>query len=329
MPLFSFAASLRFAIRALLRMIEAVLALTQGRAVPSVMMNVAFAKPSPEGHFYRYCYVSSSGMREKALQPGEWLDDAIVPGSVRCDRLESAPTPVRDARLRTSRASLRTEGFELRRHLEPLSVPDFLQRESFEAWLSEELLPKTASLLWSAMEESYGHVAAVHVIDYTLRTTDGSGIDPRNVVKEAHADFTPESGAKRLQSERIVFKLGEGDRPIKIEDCPLLVNVWQPLVHKVVRVPLAVCDVRSLSSGDLVRKTMYFEHRTGEVFNVKRNESQKWWYYKHMRMDEALIFITWSPDGKTTPHSAVEDPTDPDDAPPRRSMEIRFAVKCT
>jgi len=293
-------------------------------------MDVAFAVPGAEGQFYRYCYVSRDGVRERELLPGEWLDEQVVPGSVRCDRFEVVATAIRDARLHPEPASLSTAGFALRRHAAALVLPDLSAaagRGPYEAWLRGELLPKAAKLVHSAVEEDFGRpVDAVHAIDFTLRTTDGSGVDPRNVVLEAHADFTPESGARRLREERVVFKLGDG-RAITAEDRPLLVNLWQPLVETVYRVPLAVCDGRSLASEDLVRKTMYFESRTGEVFNVRRGGAQEWWYYRHMRAEEALLFVTWTPDGKTTAHSAVEDPTDPADAPPRRSLEVRFAVR--
>lgn len=290
------------------------------------MMNMMFACPDANGRFYRYCYVSKNGVREKNLQPGEWLDNQIVPGSVRADRFEIAPTPIANARCCTDAPMLRIHGFELRRHTDNFELPPFSHERAYEAWLQSELLPKAAEMVRAAVEESCKPAASVHVLDYTLRTTDGSGINPRNMVMEAHADFTPESGARRLQNEAVAFKLGN-DAPITINDHPLMINVWQPLVDTVYRVPLAVCDVRSLSSADLIRKTMFFEGREGEVFNVKRDDGQKWWYYKHMRKDEALLFMTWSPNGKSTPHSAVEDLTDPCDAPPRRSMEIRFVVK--
>eukprot|EP00401_Gymnodinium_catenatum_P009573 CAMPEP_0117522148 /NCGR_PEP_ID=MMETSP0784-20121206/34057_1 /TAXON_ID=39447 /ORGANISM="" /LENGTH=298 /DNA_ID=CAMNT_0005318209 /DNA_START=63 /DNA_END=959 /DNA_ORIENTATION=+ len=291
-------------------------------------MDMRYAKPNAEGRFYRYCYVSKDGERERNLQPGEWLDDKIVPGAVRCDRFEIVPTRIGNARLCTFEPSLRTQGFELRRHDEALALPSFSHNDAdaYGAWLQKELFPKTAALVRSATEKSFKPVAAVHVIDYTLRTTDGSGTNPRSIVMEAHTDFTPESGARRLQNENVVFKLGDAS-PISLKDEVLLVNLWQPLVDTVYRVPLAVCDLSSLSVADLVRKKMIFESREGEVCNVKQDDAQKWWYYKHMRKDEALIFLTWTPDGISTPHSAVEDSTDPSDAPPRRSMELRFVVK--
>lgn len=285
----------------------------------AVLMNMAFARPLDNGRFYRWCYVSEDGKREQDLQEGEWLDDQIVPGSVRCDRFERAETPVADARLLAAPASLRREGFEVLEHAGAVPPPDPQDMEPFFRHLSESVR--------RAMQRSYAReVVAVHVLDHTLRTAGGAGSgQAQSVVLEAHADFTPESGAKRLQSERMQFKLGD-ERPIAVEDAPLLVNLWQPL-DTVYRVALALCDVRSMSSADLVRKTMYFKGRAGEVFNVKRNAAQRWYYYRHMRKDEALIFLTWSPDGTMTAHSAVVDPTDAEDAPPRRSMEVRFAVK--
>jgi len=145
-------------------------------------------------------------------------------------------------------------------------------------------------------------------------------------VMEAHADFTPESGAKRIANESVKFKVGD-QTPIKVEDNPILINVWQPVVDTVFCKPLVCCDLRSLSDGDLVTKKMLFEKREGQVYNVKQNDKQRWYYYPHMRSSEALCFTTWCSDGTTVAHSGAKDPSDPVDSPARRSMEVRFIVK--
>jgi hypothetical protein len=310
------------ALQALLQLMASASCFNDQRMVSA---DIKYAVPSAEGMYYRYCFVSEDGVREKNLKSEEWLDDDIVPGSVRCDRQKIVPTSIADAR-HTSRATLGVQGFQLLSHTEKFVLPDILAPEDFNAWVYEELLPKAAPLVQAAIEESYGPVVAVHAIDVTLRATDGVGSNARSTVKEAHADFTQRSGARRLQTETAKFKFGD-QNPICVEDKVLFVNLWQPIVDTVYRVPLAVCDVRSLSESDLVTKTMHFKERDAEVSNIKHNADQKWWYFKHMSKDEALAFVSWNPHGFSTPHSAFEDPTDAQDSPPRRSMEVRFAIK--
>ena len=54
----------------------------------------------------------------------------------------------------------------------------------------------------------------------------------------------------------------------------------------------------------------------------------QWAYYPRMAAEEALLFKTFDSceDGSTPRfvfHTAFDDPTTPDDAPPRRSIEVR------
>lgn len=264
---------------------------------------------------------------------GEQLADLVEPGSVGCDCFEIVPTPIADARVRPDAASLSKAGFELLRHREALALPapaDFERADACKRWLCDELLPKTSELVRSAVQRSYGKdVIAVHAVDHTLQTVDSLGNDRRNnLVMEAHADFTCESVTRHLQGEHALFKLGD-ERPIDaIEGVTLLVNLWQPLVETVRRAPIAVCDVDS-SHSDLVCRTAHSDGHPSEeeVSYVLQNDKQEWWYYKHMRKDEALVFLAWGPDGRMTAHSTVVDTTDRKDEPPRCSVEVCFAVK--
>jgi len=300
------------------------------RQIQQVPASITFAKPL-DGGFYRYCYLTDNG-REQQLKPGEWLDDKIVPGSVRHDHFEEVEVPIRSAR-RSPEVSLKTHGFALVKHAEACSRPDFRGQSEYKSWLHDAFFPHVAKAVRSTVEGAVGagQVQAVHIFDSTLRTTDSSKIpayaDPKSVVAEAHTDFSAESGKKRLDAEEVLFKWPADSNKINGEDSAWIVNLWQPLVDTVLEKPLALCDLRSVKREDLIRKTMYFPKREGAVYNVKHNPEQLWWYAPLMRMDEAWVFVSWTPDGKSVPHQAVVDPAETPKSSPRHSMEVRCAVK--
>jgi len=89
------------------------------------------------------------------------------------------------------------------------------------------------------------------------------------------------------------------------------------------------CDLNTVDPTDYVLKKMIYRERDGEIYNVRHNTNQKWYYFPHMSGQEAALFLTQYPDGRTTCHSgALDAETDvPDAGPSRRSMEVRLFVK--
>ena len=92
-------------------------------------------------------------------------------------------------------------------------------------------------------------------------------------------------------------------------------NVWRVLTPAPQDVPLAVCDARSLSPGDLIAADAMFD-RDGkiafsfEAWLLRHNPNQRWAYFSNMTPDEALIFKTHDTDpGKAhcVPHGAFDD----------------------
>jgi hypothetical protein len=106
------------------------------------------------------------------------------------------------------------------------------------------------------------------------------------------------------------------------------INVWRPL-KPVMATPLAVCDGATVSAKDL--RIGYAANETDNAkpratFNVAYNPAQRWYYFRHLQPDEVLLIKIADSDASRVqgaPHSAIEDPTSPPDAPPRESYEIR------
>ncbi|WP_321396880.1 CmcJ/NvfI family oxidoreductase [Emcibacter sp.] len=109
------------------------------------------------------------------------------------------------------------------------------------------------------------------------------------------------------------------------------VNVWRALTPGPQDVPLALCDVRSVKSADLVSAEAVFDEPgkprwSFEGLVVGHNPGHRWMYYRDMNRDEVLVFNTYdSEKGQAiqVPHVAFDDPSCPADAVPRASIEMR------
>ena len=231
--------------------------------------------------------------------------------------------------------SLSKHGFTLGKHDSPVETPDLSSLASFDKYALTKVLPKIALLIDREVERAFDgkKVVSAHAIDFVLRCKDKSSLpsdlkeQTHQPVLDTHADFTAKSGSIRLANEKRYYLHGDKSE-IKLEHDTIFLNVWQPVVPVVVRHPLVVCDLRSMQKDDLVRKEMYFRHRKGEIYGVKHSMKQKWYMFPRMDMSEALMFVSWTKDGVSTPHSGCIDPTDKDSTrPSRMSVETRWAVR--
>ena len=107
-----------------------------------------------------------------------------------------------------------------------------------------------------------------------------------------------------------------------------IVNLWRPIKSPVLDAPLAVCDARSVAPKDLIASDLVYRDRRGETYNLVYNPGQRWFYAPEMRADEVLLLKCFDSraDGAVSrfaPHTAFTDPTAPQDAPPRESIELR------
>jgi hypothetical protein len=166
----------------------------------------------------------------------------------------------------------------------------------------------------------------VVIFDVTIRqripgVSDRSTGLPRQPVPRVHVDYTVKSGPQRVRD-----LLGdEADELLRRRFS--VVNVWRPIRGPVQDSPLAVSDAQSVRFDDLVATDLLYTDRTGEIYMVKFNAEQRWYYAPQMRADEVLAFKCFdsAEDGRArfAPHAAFEDPTTPLDAWPRESIELR------
>lgn len=236
--------------------------------------------------------------------------------------LQPETIEIRDARTAPVAPSLEREGFAL---LEaPTSVTDFSDWELVE----REYLPELAETVRQAYGAAHVWLQAGHVIRTTDAAARAAGHNP-DAARFLHLDYSAAS-ARWFFEQTVGYDEEIAKRYPKV----FAVNTWRCLTPPPQDVPLAVCDMRTSSLGDLVVADA--RHDGGEVsfeFEislVRHNPAHAWWYFSDMQPDELLVFKGW--DLSPTPtscafHGAFVDPSCPADAPLRTSIEARvFAV---
>ena len=165
----------------------------------------------------------------------------------------------------------------------------------------------------------------VFVFDHTVRR--GIKDSNRHPAYHVHNDYTFETGASRVVSvlgEEVVERF-TGKRMIQI-------NVWRSIAGVVEKDPLALMDATTLDIKDLVRAKISFndmktsEQHQGEIFALKKNANQKWYYYPEMDAGEAILIKGFDTDesrSRFAMHTAFPLSGQGEHNQPRQSIETR------
>lgn len=175
-----------------------------------------------------------------------------------------------------------------------------------------------------ALVKAESGAARVVIFDHTLRTGDDALREARKireVVPRVHNDYTEWSAPQRVRD------ILPDEAEALLQRRFAIIQVWRPIRLPVESFPLAICDARSVSDDDLVISERRYQHRVGQTYAITFNPNHKWFWFPHMRRDEAIVFKVFDSekDGRArwTAHSAFVDPTSPPNARPRESIEIR------
>lgn len=172
----------------------------------------------------------------------------------------------------------------------------------------------------------------VEIFDVTRRSDAPEGAaNPDGVRRPAtrvHVDYTAGSGARRLRDVvgvRAAARFAAAHTPV------VQVNVWRPIRGPVERSPLALADASTIRSSDLIATDQVFPGRTGEIYHLRHERGQRWYYAPRMTTDEVLLIKGWDSraggPARFTPHASFSLPDTPASAPPRESIEVRaFAI---
>ena len=225
--------------------------------------------------------------------------------------------PIRDARPIASSLSLDREGFALLR--EASKVDNFYDDNE----VSRDYYPEVERVIGQATGAD-----RVFVFDHTVRRRVPGAEDRRDGLRQpvsrVHVDHTKASGPQRVRD----LLPDEADELLRGR--LQVINLWRPIRGPLLDAPLALCDARSVAAKDLVASDLVYPNRIGETYAVRYDAAHRWYYIPAMAADEALLIKCYDSltDGRArfAPHSAFLDPTTPEDAPPRESIEIRTLV---
>ncbi|KZV82478.1 hypothetical protein EXIGLDRAFT_729590 [Exidia glandulosa HHB12029] len=210
-------------------------------------------------------------------------------------------------------------GFQIVEHKSSMAEKDFLD----EAVIRDAYYKECAELL-----QSITGAGRIFIYDHTVRRVkpgEAESAGNRRPGLGVHGDQTPKAGAAQ-----VYLHLGEEAERLS-KGRVQIINVWRP-IKPVVATPLSYGDYRTFDANkDLVGCDLFYPDRDGEIYNVKHNAAQKWYYMKDQTPEETVLLKCYESEEKPgralmTPHSAFIDPTVPADAPARESIEVRALV---
>jgi hypothetical protein len=226
---------------------------------------------------------------------------------------ETHSVVIHNGRLRAARFEFEREGFRFVGS--PTRVADFYDDDE----VRRVYYPECEALI---RRES--GAKRVVVFDHTLRTASDEQRETRkirDVVSRVHNDYTEWSGPQRVRDV-----MGEEAEAL-LRGRFAIIQVWRPINHPVESHPLAICDAQSVNPANLVVNERRYQDRVGQTYAITHDPAERWYWFPHMRPDEALVFKVYESlkDGRArwTAHTAFADPTSPPDARPRESIEIR------
>ena len=235
-------------------------------------------------------------------------------------RSDSRSVRIDDARSLESAPTLSREGFRLCDA--PTKVSDFLNEDAIRTVYYAEAADLARAATGAKSAYVFDHLvrkrdAVTRALSFGRRVAG----DKPSANGRVHNDYTKQSGPRRMALVLRENAFAAGRYAI--------VNIWRPINGPVLDAPLALCDARSVTDGELVPSDVYYPTRTGEIYLARYSSKHRWLYYPYMHRGEALIFkqydsLTGTP--RFVPHAAFEHPQTPAAAPPRESIEVRCLV---
>lgn len=158
-----------------------------------------------------------------------------------------------------------------------------------------------------------------HYADHLVRSSaPGSKEGPAGA---CHSDYTP------LHALRIFDGCARVDEH---KGRFAIINLWKPISGPVLNHHLAMCDGRTVTApDDLLHMDFVDGGNVSGTYRLDagRHTRHKWYYFPRMETNEVLMFMQYDSD-PTAPsrfcfHSSITDPTSPEHAPPRESIELR------
>lgn len=217
-------------------------------------------------------------------------------------------------------------------------------RSAVEDWTDDDEIAAVYYAEVEALARQLTGCTFALVSDHVKRTASTTRRSrEQEPVHVVHSDFAPGYDAIARESYRDVHGRGAatlarsgltGD-DVAAAGRIVMLNLWRNLGAPRMDLPLAVCDARTVTP-DETRPVPYTGYVAGgrsfdalAVLAPEPPVEHRWYGFPAMTRDEVLAFRTYDSElvdaGRTyfTPHTAYRDPTAPEGAPPRFSIELR------
>jgi len=231
---------------------------------------------------------------------------------VRNTENEAHTITVRDARAAADALSLDREGFVLVHH--KTEAADLYDEEI----IAKVYYPECERLMRQATGAKRV-VAFDHIVRNAAKSGPGSNV--KMPAGRVHNDYTAWSAPQRVRD----LMGDEAEELLKHRFA--IVQCWRPIRLPVESWPLAICDSQTLDPKNMVVTERRYQDRVGQTAAITFDPGHRWYWFPHMRRDEALVFKVYESmtDGRArwTAHTAFDDPTSPPNARFRESIEIR------
>ncbi|KAJ7687906.1 hypothetical protein B0H17DRAFT_1180677 [Mycena rosella] len=234
--------------------------------------------------------------------------------------LDAHDVKIENLRGKETAATLDTTGFQLYKHAAKHTA------FTSDAEIKDEYYPESIELI-----KRLTGASRVVVFDHTVRRRNpnviGDSPDTRQPASQTHIDQTNAAAVARVHRHMPAEEV-----PELLKHRFQIINLWRPISHPAFDWPLALCDYRSFDgNSDILPVALIYPDREGEIFVVKYNPNQKWTYFAGVAPDELILIKCYDSfqDGSValyTPHTAFSDPTTPEGAPLRESIELRALV---
>ncbi|KAF3074042.1 hypothetical protein CFAM422_003773 [Trichoderma lentiforme] len=213
-----------------------------------------------------------------------------------------------------------------------------------EADIESRYLPQVKDLLQKELDISES-LKRCEVFDWRLRKADSQEVmrqvcDGRMIkIKPAdivHIDQSPAGALDRLRLHLPQQEVGELLKKYRVR----IFNVWKPISDVVEDWPLAICDARTVTTGDLVELEFVTDELVKLSYLARWNKKYRFYYLSEMTNRDACIFKIFDSasfenrsDASATlgcPHTAFRLPaTSETGTRPRESVEVRLFVFST
>lgn len=248
----------------------------------------------------------------------EWRDRAEVPvvGDRETRRANTTKhrVVVHDARtgLASGEIDLDTNGFALLRH--ESAVREFRDDEEVRRVYYAEIV---------ALVRAATGAAEVLITQHVVRTEDTSDFN-KAYARFLHCDYTlhdPRDTARRALSRHGFALADYADREFA------WYNAWQPFDHAVEKNPLTMVDASTVDLDEVLDYHYTGYGATGRSAMPLYNPDHRFYYVPRMATNELLLMKQLDTRvGRSTlcPHTSFDNPASAEDAPPRRSIEVRM-----